>query len=68
MAAQLLSPARPSASMRLASWIGFSTLWQGIARALRAAGPDSRSLPLHALMGDVHCVRGNDPRQRLRGG
>lgn len=80
-----LAPARSTASLRFASWGGWSSLlrpaasehraargrqglWQGLSRALRAAGPDSRSRPLMGLMGNVDCVRGSEPGHRLRGG
>jgi len=77
-----LAPARSTASLRFASWGGWSSLlrpaasehrgrnglWQGLSRALRAAGPDSRSRPLHGLMGNLDCVRSNEPGHRLRGG
>ena len=66
--ASTLAPARSTTSLRFAYWGGWSSLLRSITRALRAAGPDSRSRPLHGLLGNVDCVRGSESGQRLRGG
>jgi len=79
-----LATARSTASLRLATWGGLSSmlrpaaraqrtagqrsLWQRLARAMRSAGADHRSRPLHALLGNVECVRGSDSGRRLQGG